>query len=84
MLAERFGGKWVFSVFYLMSTLGTILTPVAAEIHYGVLILCRVFVGIGSVRRGGARGRWRGERENWTGREIEKMVEEMGAGVRQG
>ena len=49
MLAERFGGKWVFVVFYGISTVATLLTPFAARLHYGAILFMRVLVGIGSV-----------------------------------
>ena len=49
MLAERYGGKWVFIIFYLISTVATMLTPLAARLHYAAVILMRVLVGIGSV-----------------------------------
>ena len=49
LLAQRFGGKWVFTAFYILSTIGTLLTPLAARMSFGVLITMRVIVGIGSV-----------------------------------
>ena len=49
LLAERFNGKRVFTVMYALSTVGTILTPLAAQMRYSVLIAVRAIVGIGSV-----------------------------------
>ena len=49
MLAERFGGKWVFVGFTIITTVGTLLTPVAAHLHLGALIAIRCLIGIGSV-----------------------------------
>lgn len=48
MLAERYGGKWVFFGFSALSTLMTLLTPVAAQMHWIMLIVVRVIAGIGS------------------------------------
>ena len=49
MLAQRYSGKWVFALFYAISTIGTLITPMAARYHFGVLIVVRAIVGIGSV-----------------------------------
>ncbi len=51
MLAERFGGKWVFAAFTAVSTLATLLTPMGARVSHIFLILLRVLAGIGSVSR---------------------------------
>ena len=50
MLAGRIGGKWVMVGCLGISTLGMLLSPLAARLHYGALILIRILVGIGSVR----------------------------------
>lgn len=49
ILAERYGGKWVLTVFVCLSTASTLLTPVAARLSYILLITLRIFCGIGSV-----------------------------------
>jgi MFS family permease len=49
LFAEHFGAKWVLIVFLGTSTVGTLLTPVAARLSYWLLIALRVLVGIGSV-----------------------------------
>ena len=49
LLAENYGGKWVLVGFLGLSSVATILTPLAAQVHYGFLIFMRVLVGIGSV-----------------------------------
>jgi len=49
LLAQRFGGKWVLAGFFSLSAVATLLTPVAARIHVGVLIMLRVLCGIGAV-----------------------------------
>ena len=49
MLAEKYGGKWVFFFFLLLSTIATVLTPVAATISPYVLIAVRIICGLGSV-----------------------------------
>ena len=49
ILAERYGGKWVFGVSLGIATVATLLTPVAATLNMGFLIFLRVIVGVGSV-----------------------------------
>jgi len=49
ILAERYGGKWVLTGFVCLSTVGTLLTPVAARLSFVPLILLRILCGIGSV-----------------------------------
>ena len=51
MLVQRFNGKWVFAAMYAATTLGTLVTPMAANMGYWVLIGVRVLVGVGSVSR---------------------------------
>ena len=49
ILAEKYGGKWVFGLSLAIATVATLLTPVAAQLSFGLLIFLRVVVGIGSV-----------------------------------
>ena len=49
ILAQRYSGKWVFTAFYALSTVGTLITPLAARVHFGLLIVVRALVGLGSV-----------------------------------
>ena len=56
MLAQRYSAKWVFAIFYAVSTLGTLITPLAARMHFGVLIAVRAIVGLGSVSTHMSRG----------------------------
>jgi len=49
LLAERLGVKWVLLGFLGMSTLATLLTPIAATLGYQALIAVRIAAGIGSV-----------------------------------
>jgi len=49
LLAERFGGKLIIGAFFSLSTVATFLTPVAARINFGLLIVVRILCGIGSV-----------------------------------
>ena len=49
LLAERFGAKWIMAGFLGLSTVATLLTPIASHVHYGLLILLRILCGIGSV-----------------------------------
>lgn len=48
LLAEQFGGKWVLFGFLGLSSFATLLTPLAAQLSFGLLIVLRVLVGIGS------------------------------------
>lgn len=47
LLAERYGGKYVFGVGILITSVFTILTPLAADTGYFTLILVRVIEGLG-------------------------------------
>jgi MFS family permease len=49
LLAERYGAKWVLTGFLGLSTVATLLTPVAARTNFVLLIILRVLCGIGSV-----------------------------------
>jgi len=49
ILAERYGGKWVLAAFVCLSTVSTLLTPVAARLSFVPLIVLRICCGIGSV-----------------------------------
>ena len=49
LLAERFGAKWIIAGFFSLATVATLLTPVAARISFGVLIVFRVLCGVGAV-----------------------------------
>lgn len=46
LLAFRYGGNLIFGLGILVTAVMTLLTPVAAELGYGVLITVRVFEGI--------------------------------------
>jgi len=45
-LADRYGGKRLFGGSILISSVISLLTPVAARAHFGVLLLLRVLVGL--------------------------------------
>src|SRR5215469_10913814 len=45
-LADRFGGKRVLSIGVLLWSLGTLLTPAAAEISFGALLVMRAVLGL--------------------------------------
>lgn len=49
ILAERFGGKWVFGIGTLLTALFTLLTPVAARSSTTALIVVRVLTGLAEV-----------------------------------
>src|SRR5215469_1856245 len=46
-LADRFGGKNVLALGVLLWSLGTLLTPAAAEISFGALLVMRAVLGLG-------------------------------------
>ncbi len=46
-MAELFGGKWVFFAAVLMNIVPTLLSPAAAKLHWGALVLMRVVEGFG-------------------------------------
>ena len=45
-LAGRYGGRFVYGIGILMTSVLTLLTPLAAEIHIGALIGLRVLEGL--------------------------------------
>ncbi|CAF4812811.1 unnamed protein product, partial [Rotaria sp. Silwood2] len=47
-LAEKFGAKWIFGGGIFIASILTLLTPVAARIHYKLLIAIRVLIGMAS------------------------------------
>ena len=46
-LSERFGGKYVYGVSMGVAAMATLLTPLAARAHVGLLIALRVVIGLG-------------------------------------
>ena len=51
ILARHFGGKNVFGLGVLLSSLFSLLTPVAARFHFAALIAVRVLTGLAEVGR---------------------------------
>ena len=49
LLATLFGGKWVFGIGILITSLLTILTPFAARFNVNLFIALRIAEGIGEV-----------------------------------
>ncbi|CAF1348080.1 unnamed protein product [Adineta ricciae] len=47
-LAEKFGAKWIFGGSILVSSILTLLTPLAARVDYRLLIAIRVIIGMAS------------------------------------
>jgi len=45
-LADRYGGKWLFGGCILIASVISLLSPVAARAHFGVLLLLRVLFGL--------------------------------------
>ncbi len=45
-LAEKFGAKWIFGGGILIAGLLTLLTPLAARTHVGLLIAIRFLTGV--------------------------------------
>ena len=50
LLAEKFGGKWVFASGVLLGAVASLFTPLAARAGMGWLIFVRVILGMGQVR----------------------------------
>ena len=50
MLAERFGGKWIFGGSIFIAGILTLLIPLAARLHVGLLIVIRLLIGAFEVR----------------------------------
>ena len=48
-LATRIGGKWVFGVGVLATSVLTLLTPVVARTNFYLLIFLRILEGVGEV-----------------------------------
>ena len=48
-MAGRYGGKWLFGLGVLCTTILTLLTPLAAKAGVGWLMAVRVMEGIGEV-----------------------------------
>lgn len=48
-MAELLSAKWVMNVSVLLNVVASILSPVAANIHYSLFIVMRVIQGIGGV-----------------------------------
>ena len=46
ILAERFGGKWIFGIGSILTALFTLLTPVCANAGKGYLIANRILMGL--------------------------------------
>lgn len=44
-LAELYGGKWVLGLGILVTAVFTLLTPIAANTNFGLLIAVRVIEG---------------------------------------
>lgn len=57
-LAERIGGKWVFGVGVVMTSVFTLLTPLAATSNVGFLIAVRVLEGFFEVNEVLHQGQW--------------------------
>ncbi len=47
-LAEKFGAKWILGGSVLIASILSLLTPLAARIHYKLLIAIRVILGMAS------------------------------------
>ncbi|CAF1210203.1 unnamed protein product [Rotaria sp. Silwood1] len=45
-LAEKFGSKWIFGGCILIAAILTLLTPLAARTHVGLLVAVRVLIGL--------------------------------------
>ena len=45
-MADRFGGKWIFGVSILGSSVMSLLSPAAARVHYSAFVLLRILSGL--------------------------------------
>jgi len=45
-LADRYGGKWLFGGSILISSVISLLSPVGARAHFGILLFLRVLLGM--------------------------------------
>jgi len=48
LLADRFGGKWLFGGCILLSSVASLLSPAAARLHLGAFLLLRIVSGLGA------------------------------------
>lgn len=48
-MAELLSAKWVMNGSVLLNVIASILSPVAAQLHYSLFIVMRVIQGIGGV-----------------------------------
>jgi ACS family sodium-dependent inorganic phosphate cotransporter len=48
-VAEVFSAKWILFASVALNIVATILTPLAAKLHWSVLILLRIIEGVGGV-----------------------------------
>lgn len=46
-IAEKYGGKYVYGYGILITTIFTLLTPLAAKISVPALVITRIFTGLG-------------------------------------
>ena len=49
-MAELFSAKWVMNGSVILNVVASILSPVAAELHYSLFMIMRFLQGIGGVR----------------------------------
>lgn len=50
-LADTFGSKWLFGIGLLFTSIFTIISPIAANIHYLLFIGCRILEGLFEVNQ---------------------------------
>lgn len=53
LLAQRFGGRWVFGIGIVMTAVLTLFTPVAANISVWLLVVVRALEGFFEVKGAG-------------------------------
>ena len=51
LIAEKYGGKWLFGIGTLITSVLTLLTPLAAEAGTVVFIIVRILEGLGEVKK---------------------------------
>ena len=45
--AEKYGGKWIFGIGILITSIFTMIMPLAAKLNFGLLVTTRVIEGLG-------------------------------------
>ena len=47
VFAQKYGGKWIFGLGILLTSISTVLAPLAAKINYSLFVASRIVAGLG-------------------------------------